>query len=84
MYNNINMHSFDWKYYDQNLITNSHELLELKFNISDAVLLGSSDSVDKMPKIISKFQLQFNEKKLYQDAYNDCKLNPACSKVVNE
>lgn len=79
MFNNINEHSFDWKYYGQNIETNGHNLLELKFNVSDAVLLGSSDSVDSIPEVTSKYQLQFNEKKLYQDAYNQCRLNSVCS-----
>ena len=68
LFNNINSHSFDWKMYKQQVVRNDHELLELKFNISDAVLKGSGDSVINMPEVISKYQLQFNEKKLYMDA----------------
>lgn len=60
MFNNMNKHSFDWKMYNQSIARNDHDLLELKFNISDAILKGSGDSVVNMPEVISKYQLQFN------------------------
>ena len=84
LFNKINSHSFDWRMYKQQIGRNNHELLELKLNISDAVLKGSGDSVEKMPEVISKYQLQFNQSKLHMDAYTQCKSNSICSKVVNE
>ena len=61
-YNNINKNSIDYKMYDlkQDLIFNEHDMLELKFNLSDAVLLGSSESVSKTSEVINKFQLGFD------------------------
>lgn len=55
MYNNINENSFDWKIEKSVLETNEHDLLELKFNTSKAVLLGSSDSVFKVPEVINRY-----------------------------
>ena len=68
MYNKINADQFTWRKYDKQLRINKHNILELVFNISDAHLLGSSDSVDKIKEIISKYQLQFDYFELYKDA----------------
>ena len=46
MFNDINKHTFDWKIYNSSLKVNSHNLLELQIDISDAVLIGSGDSID--------------------------------------
>ena len=75
---------YTYKKYAKEVITNEHSLLELKFNISDAILLGSGDSVQSMTEVISKYQLQFNNKKLMYDAFEKCKSNDVCSKVVDE
>ena len=84
MYNNLTQDDFTWKDYDNELYFNEHQKWELKFNISDAELVGSSDSVDKIPLVISKYQLIFDYLKLYADAFQQCKLNNVCGDVVNE
>lgn len=53
-------------------------------NLSDALLMGSADSIELMPEVITRYQLQFNHMKLYQDAFLACKQNKKCSSVVNE
>ena len=57
MFHGINKHSFDWKIYNNTLTHNSHNLLELQFNLSDAVLLGSGDSMEQIPEVISTYQV---------------------------
>jgi len=34
---------------------NKHKMLEIKYNLTDAVLLGSGDSVEAMPEVISRY-----------------------------
>lgn len=62
MYNGINKHTHDWKIYHTTLKRNSHNLLELQINTSDAVLMGSGDSVEKIPEVVSKYQVQLDLK----------------------
>lgn len=80
--NKLNKDFFDYKYYNTDektgihmepLIRNNHGLLELQFNLSDAVLKGSSDSFDQIEEVISTYQLQFNMYRLFRDAYVRCK-----------
>ena len=55
-YNDINDNIFEWKKYNgTELRNNSHGLLELPFDLSDATLMGSSDHVLKMTEVISRF-----------------------------
>lgn len=84
MYNGINKHSFDWKISKNSLALNSHNLLEMQFNLSDAVLLGSGDSIDQIPEVVSTYQVQFNHVKLNRDAYLSCLRNQKCSGAVKE
>ena len=45
-YNDINENIYEWKKYNgTELRNNSHGLLELPFDLSDATLMGSSDHV---------------------------------------
>lgn len=57
VFNQTNEDTFTWKKYEvaKTLITNSHNMAELKMNISDAVLLGSADNVDLQPEVLSRF-----------------------------
>ena len=62
IFNNSNVDAFTWKNYDlgASLYYNAHEMQEVKFNVSDAVLLGSTSSVEKLPEIISRFRVNLN------------------------
>ena len=70
-YNDINVNSFEYKKYaiQNSLVMNEHKMLELKFNLSDAVLLGSGDSVKQTSEVLNKFQLGFDKNILDQDSY---------------
>ena len=56
-YNDINTNSFEYKKYDlkNSLMMNEHNMLELKINLTDAVLLGSGDSVKQTSEVLNKF-----------------------------
>ena len=60
-YNSINKNIFEWKKYNSSsLQQNSHGLLEMNFDISDATLQGSSDHIEKMTEVVSRYQLRLN------------------------
>ena len=46
------------------IVVNEHKMLELKFNVSEVVLLGSGSSIEQTEEVLSSFQLTFNEVKL--------------------
>ena len=54
-FGDTNQDLYTYKTYPKQLVTNGHNLLELKFNISDAVLLGSGDSIESMTEVVSKY-----------------------------
>lgn len=58
-------------------------MVELQLNISDSVLMGSGSSLEKMKEVISRYQLKFNNYRIKMNAYNSCKKNPVCAKVVS-
>lgn len=57
LFNDINEDPFTWKEYPlmDNLVYNSHNMMEIQLNVSDVVLLGSDQSIDKMIEVISSF-----------------------------
>ena len=60
-----------WKEYEikKSFQVNSHGLLELHFNIADAVLLGTQQSIDKMAEVLNKFQIKAMINQIKKDAY---------------
>jgi hypothetical protein len=55
-YNDINENVFDWKKYSTAALrNNSHGLLELPLDLSDATLMGTSDHPEYMTEVISRF-----------------------------
>ena len=58
-------------------------MYELLFNLTDATLKGTSNSVEPMAEVISKYQVTFNNFKLKEDAYNACKANKICGENVD-
>ena len=55
-YNDINENIYTWKQYnDSSVITNSHGLQELVFNLNDATLMGSGNHIEKMQEVISRY-----------------------------
>jgi len=57
----LNKDSLDWKVYPTNVTKNEYGLQELAVDLSDAVLMGTSDSIEYMDQLISRFQLRLNE-----------------------
>jgi hypothetical protein len=55
MYEGLNQDSFDWKTYPKNITLNQYGLLEMQFNVSDATLKGSSDSIEDIGEVISRY-----------------------------
>ena len=51
---------------------NEHNMLELKFNLSDAVLLGSGDSVKQTSEVLNKYKVSFDKNLLDLDSYKQC------------
>ena len=60
-YNDINSNIYEWKEYkDTKLVENSHGLLEMQFELNDATLMGSSNHLERMTEIISRYQIRLN------------------------
>jgi hypothetical protein len=55
IFENVNPDIYTPKKYNKTLVENAHSLLELKFNLSDAVLEGSGDSVDFMKEVVNQY-----------------------------
>lgn len=58
-------------------------MMEMKFNIKDATLLGSASSYNATTEVLNTFRVGFNKFKLKVDAYKACKSESACSKIVD-
>ena len=72
-YNSINPTVYDWKAYENTKTQmNSHDLMELQFDLSDATLQGSHDHIQKMPQVVSRYQVRVNSAKIEEDAYTNC------------
>lgn len=83
-YLNINQDIFTWKQQDiGNVSTNSHGLLEMVFNLSDATLMGSSDHIEKMTEVVSRYQIRLNNQILKENAYINCTVMEECSSLIN-
>ena len=55
-YNDINDNIYEWKRYNTTALrNNSHGLLELPLDLSDATLMGTSDHKEYMTEVISRF-----------------------------
>jgi len=78
-YNDINADVFDFKYQTVEPRLNDVGLWEIPIDLSDVVLKGAGDSMDRTEYIISKFQLDLNMLKLKHDAYKGCLDNAVCS-----
>jgi hypothetical protein len=63
---------------------NSHDLLELKFDISDATLQGSADFIQKMPEVVSRYQLRFDFNLVQENAMKNCTATESCASIINE
>mmetsp|Transcript_11629 Transcript_11629/g.17644 ORF Transcript_11629/g.17644 Transcript_11629/m.17644 type:complete len:251 (+) Transcript_11629:690-1442(+) len=84
-YDNINNDIYTWKKYNSSvLFENSHGLLELAFNMSDATLRGTSDHIDLMTEVISRYQVRLDHDKMQLDAYAACMNSTRCSSIIND
>ena len=85
-YNNINLNSIDYKYYDleKALITNEHDVLELQFNLTDVALLGSEESFKKTEEVINTLRVTFDKEALEEHSLVQCMENTACKSKVKE
>ena len=61
-YGDTNPSIYEWKSYKETetIVQNSHGLLELKFVLDDATLLGSSDYLEPMKEVISRYQARLD------------------------
>lgn len=69
----LNKDSLDWKVYPTNVTENQYGLQELAVDLSDAILMGTSDSIEYMDQLLSRFQLRLNHTHLKLEAYRSCK-----------
>ena len=60
----VNENLFSWHGYDDIIQVNSHGHYELKFNLSDAVISGTAESMERMDLLRSNYQLRANVQKL--------------------
>ena len=51
----LNKDSLDWKVYPTNVTKNQYGLHELSVDLSDAILMGTSDSIEYMDQLLSRF-----------------------------
>ena len=64
---------------------NGHDLVEMKFNLSDVTLMGTENHINKMPEVINRLQVRLNEKQLKIDAYEHCIMKDrTCSTVLDD
>ena len=52
---NVNKDLFSWKKYDSVIQVNSHGIYELNFNLSNAVIQGTAESIKKMDLVMSNY-----------------------------
>jgi hypothetical protein len=84
VYKGLTEDQFTWKKYPKKVVFNNHEMYELKFNLSDVELLGSSDSAEYIPELINRLRILFNVKTVKRDSYEQCKQNSICSQNIAE
>ena len=83
-YNGINENIYEWKgYNDTKLIENSHGLLELQFDLNDATLMGSSNHLERITEVISRYQVRLNTTHLRIKAPETCLKDRECSDILN-
>ena len=83
-YNDINSNIYEWKEYnDAKLVENSHGLLEMQFELDDATLMGSSNHLERMTEVISRYQIRLNITHIRVQAVIACVEDPSCSSVLN-
>ena len=63
-YGGINKDSFEWKAYNTTVETNSFGLQEMKFDLKDVTLKGTSDSINPIEEVINRLQLRLNQTKI--------------------
>ena len=66
MYENINLNPFTWKDYnvEGSLRGNGNGMLEIVLNTSDAVLLGTDQSLMKQPEVITRYRVTLDNELL--------------------
>ena len=55
VYDGINEDLNTWKKYETNLVTNQAGMREMKVNLTDTVLSGTSNSIENMNVVIPRF-----------------------------
>ena len=70
-YNSVNENAFTWKEYQdfKRVMTNDHGFAEMRFNLSDATLLGSNDHKDPMDIVETRYHVRFDYRRLLFDIY---------------
>ena len=68
----LNKDLTSWTNYVTQCRENSHGLTELNFDLSDVILMGTSDSNVAMDRTIPRFQVRLNQTKTQIDAFEAC------------
>ena len=82
----VNQNLFSWHGYDNIIQVNSHGQYELKFNLSDAEIQGTADSIKRMDLVKSNYQLRADVSQLKKDAFASCtaaKFGSKCAQMAD-
>ena len=82
----VNPTDYDWKTYNNTIVENGHHLHELQFDLNDAAIRGTIDTIKQMELVFSTFQLWANLQNILIDAYDNCTStqNTKCNSVITE
>lgn len=84
-FNEINQDVYTWKVYNASNVTyNSHNLLEMTFDISDITLMGTEQFMEVLTEVINRFQLRFNHDSFEIDSFKSCQSRSDCASVLSE
>lgn len=71
-YGDINQDVLTWKVYNKHLKGIDDRSFEIRFNLSDVTLHGTSDSVVPIREIVNRLQVVTDQKLIEHDAFVDC------------
>ena len=79
-YGGVNEDVYSWKQYNGtgNTTFNTHGLQEVVFDLSDATLKGTNNHLSKMPQVVSRYQVRFDNDLLKVNAFLNCTQDPEC------
>lgn len=77
-YNAVNKDSMTWKAYPEfnSISYNDRGMAELKFNLSDAYLLGTKNHKDRMDVVETRYQVRFDYRRFLYDIHLQHRTDP--------